>query len=111
MLAKKPAISCMGSGAECSNVQVISCTLSANGEHLGEHPGLAGEGRSVSAESGAHSRAEDAGFQAAALRLRRAKPRRAPLAKIRPGSPAPTMGPGTGTPGVTLPKVTSSNTT
>jgi hypothetical protein len=26
MLAKKPAISCMGSGAECSNVQVISCT-------------------------------------------------------------------------------------
>jgi hypothetical protein len=31
---------------------------------------------------------------------RRHQPRRPPLAKIRPGSPAPTIGPGTGTPGM-----------
>ena len=31
---------------------------------------------------------------------RRHQPRRPPLAKMRPGSPAPTMGPGTETPGM-----------
>jgi hypothetical protein len=40
---------------------------------------------------------------------RRHQPSRPPPAKIRPGSPAPAMGPGT--PTVGLPKVTSSNTT
>src|SRR5215831_6763939 len=34
--------------------------------------------------------------QTTSLRRRRAKPRRPPAAKIRPGRPAPTMGPGTG---------------
>src|SRR6476660_6537857 len=34
---------------------------------------------------------------------RRHQPRRPPLAKIRPGSPAPAMGPGTGTADLTTP--------
>ena len=36
----------------------------------------------------------------AVFRRRRHQPRRPPPAKIKPGNPAPTMGPGTGTPGM-----------
>src|SRR5215472_1467690 len=42
-------------------------------------------------------------FQAASLRRRRARARRAPQAATRPGSPAPTIGPGTGTPKLMMP--------
>src|SRR5262249_6493797 len=48
--------------------------------------------------------------QATTFRRRRHQPRRPPLAKIRPGRPAPAIGPGTGAAGVDTSRISSAPT-